>query len=234
MKTHLSRSGGSRHGRGFSLVELLVVIAIISILMSVAAIGIGGMTGGKSVTTALASTEAFFEEARTHAISSHVPTRVLVDVSDPADRENYLRRMITVYQKTDEDGKALPDQWLLLNRGLVLPDQVFFSRNFSKTSIEENAESAELPELELEESADIRPAYAGKYLYYEFNPEGLCSTPGASFIIGTGVRPGTAERPMVTAAAKRDFGGFVIWRNGRTSLIRSPQQMNLPDNVKNF
>ncbi|RYD24867.1 MAG: type II secretion system protein, partial [Verrucomicrobiaceae bacterium] len=33
--------------RGFSLIELLAVIAIISILMTVAAIGVGGVLGGK-------------------------------------------------------------------------------------------------------------------------------------------------------------------------------------------
>ncbi|MFT3992360.1 MAG: prepilin-type N-terminal cleavage/methylation domain-containing protein [Luteolibacter sp.] len=233
MKTHLSESVTACHRRGFSLVELLVVIAIISVLMSVAAIGIGGMTGGKGVSTALASTEAFFDEARTQAMSAHVPARVLVDVSDPANKENYLRRLLIVFQKTDEDGKLLKDEWQLLNRGFILPDQVFFSRQFSVNDVQGEAESAELPVQELE-GEDIKKDYVGKYVYYEFNPEGLCTTPGASFIIGAGVRPGSAEKPMVTAAAKKDFGGFVIWRNGRTSLIRTPEQMNLPDNVKNF
>ena len=27
----------------------------------------------------------------------------------------------------------------------------------------------------------------GKYVFYEFNSEGICQTPGASFIIGSGV-----------------------------------------------
>jgi hypothetical protein len=39
---------------------------------------------------------------------------------------------------------------------------------------------------------------------------------------------------MITGGAKRDFGGFVIWRNGRTSIYRSPLQMGLPETIQNF
>ena len=52
---------------GFSLVELLTVIAIISVLMTVATVGIGGLLAGKGVTTAVSTTEAVFAEARTLA-----------------------------------------------------------------------------------------------------------------------------------------------------------------------
>jgi hypothetical protein len=39
-------------------------------------------------------------------------------------------------------------------------------------------------------------------------------------------KPATGNNlPKVTASAKRDFGGFVVWRNGRTSVFRSPEQM---------
>ena len=75
----------------------------------------------------------------------------------------------------------------------------------------------------------MKKAYEGSYYIYEFNAQGICTTPGASFIIGTGARNTTksasAQPPRVTASAKRDFGGFVIWRNGRTSVFRSPDQM---------
>jgi hypothetical protein len=38
----------------------------------------------------------------------------------------------------------------------------------------------------------------------------------------------------VTASGKRDFGGFVIWRNGRTSMFRNPEQIDLPASFTNF
>ena len=36
------------------------------------------------------------------------------------------------------------------------------------------------------------------------------------------------SEPKVTGGAERDFSGLVIWRNGRSSLFRSPTQMG-PD-----
>jgi hypothetical protein len=73
----------------------------------------------------------------------------------------------------------------------------------------------------------------GKYLVYEFNSEGICLTPGASFIIGTGVRP-DGQEPRATGEGKRDFAGFVVWRNGRTSLFRGPDEIGIPSDVTNF
>jgi hypothetical protein len=72
-----------------------------------------------------------------------------------------------------------------------------------------------------------KAAYAGSYYYYEFNAEGICTTPGASFVVGAGSRSvkTPTEKPRVTSAGKRDFGGFVVWRNGRTSVFRSPAQI---------
>jgi hypothetical protein len=73
-----------------------------------------------------------------------------------------------------------------------------------------------------------KAAYAGSYYYYEFNAEGICTTPGAGFVIGAGTRAISkpTSKPRVTSAAKRDFGGFVVWRNGRTSIFRSPAQIS--------
>ncbi len=47
-------------------------------------------------------------------------------------------------------------------------------------------------------------------------------------MIGSGARSVTSptDRPKVTNAGKRDFGGFVVWRNGSTSLFRSPDQIS--------
>jgi hypothetical protein len=79
----------------------------------------------------------------------------------------------------------------------------------------------------------VKKDYAGDYLYYEFNEEGICTTPGASFVIGAGARP-VGQAPRVTGSAKRDFGGFVVWRNGRTSTFRGPDHLGLPSTVTTF
>ncbi len=216
-----------RSSRGFTLVELLVVIAIISILMTVGAIGIGGMTGGKGVSSAVATSESMFDEARSIAVGSRTRARVLVSKELPNAPENDLRRILVAYEKLNDQGEPEQNNWVLSSRGSVLPDQVFFSQDYSTGK----SGTGGLETMTL--SASFK-ANQGTYFYYEFNSEGIFQNAGARFIVGTGVKPGSAQKPIVTKSANRDFGGFVIWRNGRTSIFRSPEQMDMPKEVKEF
>lgn len=230
MKTEIQTpSRASGRPAGFTLVELLVVIAIISILMTVGAIGIGGMTGGKGVTNGVATAEAVFDEARSIAVSKRTNARVLVSIQDPKNRDTYLRRVVVAYQDVDAAGNP-SNTWTLASRGITLPEQTYFSRELSRKNHKSGGDKIDIMTL----PATVKAEYRGEYLYYEFNGEGLCTTPGASFIIGTGARPNAAENPRTTASGKRDFGGFVIWRNGRTSMFRNPEQMDLPSSITNF
>ena len=78
-------------------------------------------------------------------------------------------------------------------------------------------------------------AFNGDYFYYEFNSEGISANPGAGFVVGGGVWRPADEKPRVRRSGERDFGGFVVWRNGRTSLYRSPSQIpGLPTIVEEF
>lgn len=228
MQFYPPKSPRTSRSSGFSLVELLAVIAIISILMTVAAIGVGGVLGGKGTSTGIASAESIFDEARATAVSKRTRARVLVDVTDPKSRENYLRRMLVVYEELDDNGEPQKDNWVIAGRAVLLPEQTYFSRTFSKK--DQNGTG----ELETMTLTNATRAFQGDYVYYEFNGEGICTTPGASFIVGTGAREVGGQKPLVTGSTQRDFGGFVVWRNGRTSVFRSPEQMNLPSEIKFF
>jgi len=213
--------------KGFSLIELLVVILIISLLLTLGAVGLRGITGGNGVGAAVATSEAIFDEARSIAVGKGTKARVLVDVNDPQDNENYLRRLLVAYQKLDDQGEPT-EEWELASRALNLPEKTFYSRTYSKKNHE--SDGGELDEMTL--SINKRN-FDGRYLYYEFNSEGICTSPGSSFVVGAGMRP-TGEDPRVTGDGKRDFAGFVVWRNGRTSLFRNPEQIGIPTEVTKF
>jgi prepilin-type N-terminal cleavage/methylation domain-containing protein len=218
----------TRSARGFSLIELLVVILIISVLLTLGAVGLRGL-GGKGVTSGVSTAEAVFDEARAIAVGKGTKARVLVDINNPQDTENYKRRMVVVYEKLNEQGEPQKDQWEMSSRPITLPDGTFFSSTFSKKNHENGGDAVE----EFNFQSESKKAFAGKYAYYEFNSEGISSAPGTSFVIGAGTRPQGGE-PKVTGAAKRDFAGFIVWRNGRTSLFRGPDEINIPSDVTTF
>ncbi len=216
----------------FTLVEMLVVIAIISILMTAGSIGLSGM-GGKGVTSGVATAESLFDEARTTAVGKNLRACVLVAKSMTNNPADDLRRIVVAYEETNTDGTpkapdAAKPKWVLSSRGAVLPDQTFFSTTLSKK--DHSGGGGTLETVTDADFVSAKKTFSGTYYIYEFNSQGICKTPGASFIVGSGARniskPATGnDRPRVTASAKRDFGGFVVWRNGRTSVFRSPEQM---------
>jgi type II secretory pathway pseudopilin PulG len=210
---------------------MLIVIAIMSVLLTVGAVGIAGITSGKSVASAVATTESLFEEARSIAVSKGTTAYVMVCNDDPSNVGTYLRRIVVGYKELNPDGTQ-SENIALSSKGMTLPDQTYFSQTFSLKNHQSG--SGALEEKVIVASETVKAAYAGKYLVYEFNSEGICKTPGASFIVGSGARGMADNNPRVSGGAKRDFGGFVIWRNGRTSLFRSPDQMNIPPTVTTF
>jgi prepilin-type N-terminal cleavage/methylation domain-containing protein len=211
----------------FTLVELLVVIAIISILMTAGSIGLSSI-GGKGVTSGVANAEALFNEARSAAIGKNIRSCVLVArklANNPADD---LRRMIVATEPVDPTtgkpvtpaGTAITN-WVLSSRGTVLPEQTYFSSELSKKDHAGAGGSIDTVTL-----SGVKTSYRGEYYLYEFNSQGICTTPSASFVIGAGAKRANATQPVVTSSAKRDFGGFIIWRNGSTSVFRSPDQIS--------
>jgi len=225
---------------GFSLVEMLVVIAIISVLMTAGTIGLSGIEG-KGVTSGTSSAEALFDEARVTAVSRNIRSCVLVAKALENNPSEDLRRIVVAYEKVDLDTGEPTDpdnenpEWVLSSRGMVLPEQTFFSETLSRL----DHSAGDQPVKWITYSGE-KSNYVGDYFIYRFNSEGVCLTPGASFVVGGGTRntflSSELSKPRITARAKADFGGFVIWRNGGTSLFRSPTQISdtLPDVGKEF
>ena len=214
---------------GFTLVEMLTVVLIISVLLTLGAVGINRLTNGKGVTNGVSNAEALFDEARAIAVGKGTKARVLVDHTTGS--ENSLRRLLVVYQELDSEGQPKdPETWVLSSRGVILSDGVFFSQKFSK---KDQDGGGQLEEMKLAQSDTVKKDFVGDYFYYEFNREGLCTTPGATFVLGAGARP-QGQEPRVTGGSKRDFGGFVIWRNGRLSGFRGPDHIGIPSSATTF
>lgn len=208
----------------------MAVMMVIAILLSVAAVGIQSIDRGQATTTALSVTEALFDEVRSAAVGRGIRARLLIhkelDDADEEDRERYLSYMCMAVEGTNQAGEAQGGGWTVETRVTKLPTGVYFS-------IEESERVAAAiglgkpgtMSIKLPGSDALKECY-----YFEFNPEGVCVDsenaaldPGAVVVLISGARPRGEEEPTLL---KNNKVGFVVWRNGRTSVFRSPEQID--------
>ena len=230
----------------FTLVELIVVIGIITVLMTIGSFGIKNFTKASGVGVGVPIAENLFAQARALAIEKGGDARLLI-CADATETQKHLRFMLLVYK--DAAGK-----WVANSRGSYLPEGVFFSRTYSHTN--HVGDTGVIPAVSVadedifgsEEAVAKNDNLSGPHFYYEFNSQGVVGfrTPtsdtsdfvaasGASFVIGAGLKPPGVANPTVSSAGgTKNFGGFVIWKQGRTSTFKHPDQINIPANPTTF
>lgn len=229
MKLHLSSLRHScQHSRrvapAFTLVELLVVITIITVLLTIGAVGLKDMAKGSGISAGLPVAEAIFAEARTIAIGKGTTTRVLIhgthNKADVYHRERYLGYMAIQYLDTQGTDDTSDDVWEIASKGVTLPKGVYFMKTLSETGG---------PAINSKPSIELPGKSSTTCFYYEFNAEGMMTDPEPSgnsvprFVIGSGSLSPDAVEPTLRG---KNVGGFVIWRTGRTSLFRHPDQIS--------
>ncbi len=207
----------------------MAVMMVIAILLSVAAVGLQSIKGGQSTTTALSITEALFDEARSAAVGRGTRARLLIhkDLND-ADYEGdrYLSYMYVAVEGTNQAGEAQGGGWTVETRATKLPTGVYFSIEESeRVAAAIGVGKPGTMSIKLPGSDALKECY-----YFEFNAEGVCVDsenaaldPGAAVVLIRGALPRDAEEPTIL---KNNKVGFVIWRNGRTSIFRSPEQID--------
>jgi len=208
--------------KGFTLVELLAVMAIIAILLSLASVGISRIGKGQGVTAGLAIGEGLLAQARILAMNQNAPARLIIhgDLRDqnPLDRENYRRMMMVVYQTTDEEGRIIPE-WKRAGSPTSLPKGVYYSPELSRADMRAGGVLPEARHQLTSDQNQVRQCHV-----YEFNGQGICTTPGAGFVVVEGARPSGARQPL--RGVSLDLGGFVVLKNGGTTMIRDITQLN--------
>ena len=220
LNTSTSTTGPNRllrsFRKGFSLVELLAVMSIIAILLSLASVGISRIGKGQGVTAGLAIGEGLLAQARILAMNNNAPARLIIhgdlNDSDPIQRERYRRMMMVVHQTTDDEGRINPT-WKRVGSPTFLPQGVYYSPEMSSADMRLGGVLPEDRHQLTNQAADTWQCH-----FYEFNGQGVCTTPGAGFVVVNGARPCGAAQPML--GGKLDLGGFVVLKNGGTTMIR--------------
>lgn len=232
MRTHPHHRFARHQAAAFTLIELLIVISLITVLMTVGSFGIKNYSKATGVGAAVPIAQGVFAQARSLAIEKGTDTRVLVhddNRTDNLNRERRLRYLAVQYWNTKDTEVTTDDEWVTASRGVKLPEGVFYSVDLSNLGDAPNVTQA----------SGFLPGGGGASTcrVYEFNSQGIITLPAPTngtayendvprFVIRAGGMPPGAAKPKANSGAgTKNAAGFVIWRNGRTSLFRHPDQI---------
>ena len=188
--------------QAFTLIEMLVVIGIIAILST----GISMLNmkdSAQPMYSANRTMMAAFHEARTNAIKRQTPSRVIIYRGDDLSRK--LRQVGVIYKVKGNDDEV--KGWVALNRGIMLPEGVFFvppQGDFSTMvklqnglsdsdvfkSTFNNGYTGVFNRVGLSEFPSATPLSVsegnGDWYSYEFSSDGLSMNPGAYIMLVAG------------------------------------------------
>lgn len=212
--------------QGFSLVELLVVIGIMAVMLSVAAIGIQNVDKGQATVTGISQVQALMEETRNLAVGRNTRARLCIH-AEPSEEERNLRFAVVAFERLTRgaNGEITNREWVTESRGVYLPAGVYYHPRLTQQV------ASSVPDIG-EVGQDSNVTFPGdpaknvrnpNFFFWEFNSEGLCTqegaiNPGAAFVLCRGATGQGAVEPRVIG---NDVGGFIVFRNGRTSAIRN-------------
>lgn len=212
--------------KGFTLVEMLGVLLIMAIFLGMGINMVRNLDQGKSISAAVALSEGIFDQARAAAMSRGTAARVVIH-NDPADSERFRRYLaVAVLENQSNDPLNPSEQWVVKQRGVLLPQGSFFDQRGSGligSRLAPNSMSIPLPG---EQQGAIN------CFFYEFNGQGILTSPGpgAGYVLFRGALPPNATEPIpVTnpdSQRPADPGGFVIWKQGNSSRIQDSSQID--------
>lgn len=190
---------------------MLVVVGIIAVLAAIVAIGLGGnltRAGGARGAADLAA--SLSHAARLEAMSMGLGSLLVVD--NGAD-DRYRLRRLAIFRRVPAGGNSTASVLQLSGSAVMLQDNIFFLKNYSKGFNEMKVE--------------FRKGQETDVLAYEFTPTGHIKASGAApeFRLVFGPGPLNASGDPATDAAAAARAGIYLRINGRPTFFTHPDQM---------
>jgi Tfp pilus assembly protein FimT len=196
----------------FTLTELLVVISIIVLM---AALGVGAFKGGGASdgtrgASYLAAT--VFDAARNEAIMRRVPVRVIFDVGTSSTIDTAYRRMTVAY--TTNNGTT----WNQSGKWMKFPANAYFDAARSRG-------------VGTMSSVHFGLTTASSCIVYEYLPNGQANYSGVSPVLKVVFSPGTLSGgTFVERPDKKSLYGFVVNKLGHTQQFADLASILNPNN----
>ena len=210
MKSHL------RVLSAFTLTELLVVISVIVLM---AALGVGAFKGGGAsdgTRGASYAAASLFDAARNEAIMRRVPVRVIFDVGNSTTLDTSFRRMTIAY--TTNNGTS----WTQSGKWIRFPASAYFDYG--------SAGSWQSKGTTTMTAVKFGSSVASTCVAYEYLPNGQINQSGVTPPLKVIFSPGTISAGTFKERSdKKSLYGFVINKLGHTQQFADlASLMNCP------